>query len=220
MAKIQKTSPWAIKLEEKNNAEESKDVTEDTSSEETQEVLKQETVIEEKEVPQELPVIEKTQEKPEVKVNQKQTFSLVNKESLKMEVRELLAPYFENMKPGRPVESTVGGQMQFKLYSVIRSIIIKPSTQEEFNVKWNELLEVFRENIDTYFSDRYVFRFMYEWAGSDNDYKLFKNLIALCQGTCQHNNRSKFFKETNLNTLFETGLTEEHKQKLYNFYQI
>lgn len=216
MAKIQKTNPWAIKLEDKNNSEETKDAVENTEPEVAQEELKQEVFVEEKEVQQEQP----KEQIQAVKVTQKQTIPLANEESLKMEVRELLAPYFENMKPGRPVESAVGGQMQYKLYSVMRSIIVKPSTQEEFNIKWNELLEVFRENIDTYFSDRYVFRFMYEWTGSDNDYKLFKNLIALCQGTCQHNNRSKFFKETNLNTLFETGLTEEHKQKLYNFYQI
>lgn len=218
MAKVQKTSPWAIKLEEQNKTDEVKDVSENTQSEQTQEEtiekeVKQEVVVEEKEVLKEQP-------KVEIKVNQKQTVSLANEESLKMEVRELLAPYFENMKPGRPVEITIGGQMQYKLYSVMRSIIIKPSTQEEFNVKWKELLELFKEHIDTYFNDRYVFRFMYEWTGSDNDYKLFKNLIALCQGTCEHNNRDKFFKEVNLNTLFEVGLTEEHKQKLYNFYQI
>lgn len=209
-----KQSPWA-KVVEKSTSDTNEETTENTvDANEEQASVEQSEV----QVTQDKPLEE---EKPleEVKVTPTQP-TTDQKEIIRMDVRIMLGDYLEKMKPGRPISSKEGGQLQHTLFTTMRGIIVGQKNYEDFKAAWDELLKIFREHIDQHFADQYVYRFPYEWPGGDKDYILFRNLVALCQNTCDPNARAAFFASTNLNTLFDVGLTEDQKQKLFTYYQL
>lgn len=129
-----------------------------------------------------------------------------------------LNSYAEAMDKNKSINPVEGGKWQFSLFTTIKSIF-NAKDQEEFNNEWNTLLNFFETNKDGIFNENFIFRFPEYWSGSQTEFTTFRRLIHTILNTSNPVTRAKSVNFINLNMVTE-NMTEAHRNRLFNFYQI
>lgn len=127
-----------------------------------------------------------------------------------------LTSYAEAMDRSKSIVPEEGGKWQYSLFNTIKSVFAAKS-QEEFNAEFNTILNFFNKNKEGIFNEKFIYRFPEHWSGSENEFTLHRRLVYLIIQTADPKGRKKALENINLEVV-ATGLTEDQKQKLFNFY--
>lgn len=129
-----------------------------------------------------------------------------------------LNTYCSDMKPGKVVEAPTGARSHFQLWHGILSIIDN-CPEEEFRSTWNLILAYFNLNKDSALNDRYIFRFMHEWAQGNDQCKAYQHIINLIKLTMDPQQRANGLKQVSLERSLTDVISEAGRSKLIAFYQ-
>jgi len=158
-------------------------------------------------------VAKPTNEQSKVSATQtKQGFTPVYKVELE------LINYAEAMDKKNAMISEQGGKWQYSLFKAIKSCFMATS-QEAFNAEFNTVLNFFNKNKDGIFNEKFIFRFPENWSGSSAEYSQNRRLVYLIIQTADPKNRKKALEQINMMLVAE-GMSEPHKQMLFNYYQM
>ena len=122
------------------------------------------------------------------------------------------------MKPGKVVDPAIGARQHFQLWHGILRIIDN-CPDEEFRSTWNLVLAYFNLNQNSALNDRYIFRFMHEWAQGNDQCKAYQHIINLIKLTMDPKQRANGLKQVSLERSLTEVISEAGRSKLVAFYQ-
>jgi hypothetical protein len=140
------------------------------------------------------------------------------KGKIDMNVQHQLEQYAEAMAVGKPVKPEEGGQRQYGLYKLIKSILATED-QSEFTTKFNTLLSFVKANKTKVFSENYVFRFPSQWTGSESEFTNFRRIVTVILASSDPATRTTDMASVNMEVAME-GFSEKEKNKLIVFYNL
>jgi len=147
-----------------------------------------------------------------------QTDVPVQSSNIDLNVTHMLEQYFNEMKPGKPIQGDIGGKLQYGLWLNIKNILAT-SDKISFSVKFNTLLSFANKHRTGLFSENYLFRFPEHWVGSDAEFTSFRHILHVIISTCDNSNRVNGLKEINMEKALE-GFNEQEKSNIISFYNL
>ena len=134
--------------------------------------------------------------------------------------------YIKAMAPGKMVDDKSGAAYQLRLWTMIKNLINKDQSFDEFKTAWNVIISYFREHGDErkVLGMRYVNRFFHQWAGTEEESFAYQQLLGLLHISIDEN-RERFgrnLKLINLDKMFAAGniYTEEGRQRIFQYYRV
>ena len=134
--------------------------------------------------------------------------------------------YIKAMAPGKMVDDKSGAAYQLRLWTMIKNLINKDQSFDEFKTAWNVIISYFREYGDErkVLGMRYVNRFFHQWAGTEEESFAYQQLLGLLHISIDEN-RERFgrnLKLINLDKMFAAGniYTEEGRQRIFQYYRV
>ena len=124
--------------------------------------------------------------------------------------------YQNKMQPRKPVSRNDLSKNQIGLYRVITRIL---TLDEDFNLVYTKLLEMFHEGRDGVFHETHVFRATEALELPENDRKQFLRLLNLIKFTADVKSRAIALKQIDFGRTLEF-IPEIGRQKLLNYYNV
>lgn len=127
-----------------------------------------------------------------------------------------LISYAEAMDKKNVMVPEQGGKWQYTLFKTIKNCFTA-ATQDIFNTEFGTVVNFFQKNKEGIFNEKFIFRFPENWPGSQNEYTQNRRLIYLIIQTSDPKTRRKNMNDINMEMVAE-GMSEVHKQLLFNYY--
>ena len=135
-------------------------------------------------------------------------------------VLETILKYMEDMKPGIPMQETIGARHQAALWGAINTLFNRLD-DKDFTILYRAVLDLFNEHKDGVFADDKVYRFAEYWTMSESDRAAFRRLLNLMLVTRDAKSRKESVKQLKDWTyILEYGLTEKGRNRIRNFYEL
>lgn len=161
---------------------------------------------------------EKQKESPSSKVDMTALRSQLSPSGVT--VLETILKYMKDMQPGIPHDSQTGAKYQSSFYNALL-VIFNRLDDQDFNVLYRALLDLFEEHKEGVFADEAVYRFNEWWPMSDDGRAAFRRMLNLILVTRDAKTRRKAVQDLkDWNYIFEFGFTEEAKNRVRNFYDL
>lgn len=130
-----------------------------------------------------------------------------------------LQSYMQDMKPGKPLDPTVGATHQANLFRALQQAI-NTVPDQDFDVVFPVILELFNREAKGVFQEEYVFRFLDVVKLSSDERASFQKVLNMLKLMADPRGRQIAKKQLNFSKGFGPSISEDGRQRVLNYFNI